>query len=160
MAMDITLFQDAAYSWAKRCFQSPDALAPAQRAFRFGEEAIELLQAAGTPRADVLRLVDYVYDRPTGSPYQEVGGTLITLALLCCALELDMELCADTELARCHDRLEAIRAKDLAKPAASPLSLQPVASPVCWSHRRLLALIVSPWLALAAWGIWRAMHHG
>jgi hypothetical protein len=90
-----------------------------ERGFRFGEEAIELLQANGTTKEDVLKLVDYVYSRPIGELHQEVGGTMVTLAALCEARGLDMIVKGVQEIARC-ERPEVrarIQAKQQAKRA-------------------------------------------
>lgn len=114
-------FQSRVWSWCIECFQRPDSLSREQRAFRFMEEAIELVQAVGTSREDVLRLVDYVYGRPPGSDAQEVGGVMVTLAALSQACVLDMEAWGEEELRRCVANTEKIRAKDLAKPQRSPL---------------------------------------
>jgi hypothetical protein len=82
-----------------------------ERGFRFIEEALELVQANGTSKEDVLKVVEYVYNRPEGSLSQEVGGTLVTLAALCEACQLDMDKCGWTELDRCWEKIELIRAK-------------------------------------------------
>lgn len=114
-------FQGKVHDWMRECFVRPDAMAPEQRAFRFIEEALELVQAVGTSKADVLRLVEYVYGRLPGDDDQEIGGVLVTLAGLATSRALIMEDCGRHELARCIRNTEAIRAKDLAKPQRSPL---------------------------------------
>ena len=62
-----------------------------ERSFRFIEEALELAQATGLTKEEVLRVVDYVYSRPVGEPKQEVGGVMVTLAILCSAADIDLE---------------------------------------------------------------------
>ncbi len=114
-------FQSRVFEWMRRCFVRPDGLARDQRAFRFIEEAIELVQAAGTSREDVNRLVGYVYSRPAGLVNQEIGGTMVTLAGLASSWDLDLNEAAELELKRCEAKTEKIRAKDLAKPQRSPL---------------------------------------
>lgn len=114
-------FQARVHDWMAACFARPDAMEPAQRAFRFIEEALELVQASGTSREDVLRLVDYVYGRPSGVVSQEIGGVMVTLAGLSTAFGLSMAYAANAELDRCRENTEKIRAKDLAKPQRSPL---------------------------------------
>jgi hypothetical protein len=104
-----------------RCFVRPDAMLPEQRAFRFIEEAVELVQAVGTSKADVLRVVDYVYGRPVGVVGQEIGGVSVTLAGLANSVDRSVDGCAEVELERCIANTERIRAKDLAKPQRSPL---------------------------------------
>jgi hypothetical protein len=114
-------FQARVYEWMKDCFKKPDALLPEHRAFRFIEEALELVQAVGTSRAEVLRVVEYVYGRPAGQDAQEIGGVMVTLAGLATSRALILNDCADEELSRCVINLERIRAKDLTKPQRSPL---------------------------------------
>jgi len=118
-------FQARVAEWMEDCFTRPDALTVAQRSFRFVEEALELAQAAGTSALDVMRLVAYVYDRPTGTRHQEIGGVMLTLAGLARACGEDMSHCAEEELQRCIANTEKIRAKDLAKPERSPLPGSP-----------------------------------
>lgn len=88
----------------------------AERAHRFIEESLELVQARGLSREDVLMLVDYVYDRPKGEDTQEVGGVLLTLAALCFAADINMQKCGEDELDRVWKNIEKIRAKQAAKP--------------------------------------------
>jgi hypothetical protein len=114
-------FQLRVWDWCRACFQRPDALSPEQRAFRFIEEAIELVQAIGTSREDVQRLVEYVYGRPAGCDTQEVGGVMVTLAALSQSRYLDMQAWGEEELRRCIANMDRIRAKDLVKPERSPL---------------------------------------
>jgi hypothetical protein len=114
-------FQLRVLDWMKACFVRPDALDRHQRAFRFIEEALELVQAIGTSKEDVLRLVDYTYGRPPGEPAQEIGGVGLTLAAIATAEGLDQSVCEEQELTRCIANTEKIRAKDLAKPQRSPL---------------------------------------
>jgi NTP pyrophosphatase (non-canonical NTP hydrolase) len=92
-----------------------------ERTHRFLEEALELAQASGCSRDEVLALVNYVYGRPEGKVEMEVGGVLVTLAGLCGALKLDMEAAGEAELKRNWDRIELIRAKQASKPHGSPL---------------------------------------
>jgi hypothetical protein len=109
-------FQARVGAWMQETF-GPDVSEDYQeRGFRFGEEAIELLQANGTSKQDVLKLVDYVFGRPIGEFHQEVGGTLVTLAALCHARGLDMAQAGDTEQRRCEQ--PEVRARIQAKQAA------------------------------------------
>jgi hypothetical protein len=114
-------FQDRVQDWMRRCFTRPDSMLPEQRAFRFIEEAVELVQATGTSRADVLRVVDYVYGRPVGVVGQEIGGVMVTLAGLANSVDRSVDGCAEVELERCIANTAKIREKDLAKPQRSPL---------------------------------------
>jgi len=73
------------------------------------EEALELVQAGGMPKADVLQLVDYTYGRPIGESHQEVGSVMVSLAALCLAQGLDIQQAAEIKLARIWTKVDAIR---------------------------------------------------
>jgi hypothetical protein len=78
--------------------------------------------------------VDYTFDRPVGDKFQEVGGVMLTLAALCCAQNIFMDIAGNTELDRVWDNLEKIRAKQKAKPKFGPLADLPKPScgnPLC-----------------------------
>lgn len=114
-------FQAAVHEWMLRCFGVEIAGDKVERNHRFLEEALELVQSAGTTREEALKLVDYVYGRPVGELHQEVGGTMVTLAALCQANGISMEISGEVELNRCWGKIEQIRAKQAAKPKMSPL---------------------------------------
>jgi len=61
----------------------PEAPSIRLRARRFLEEALELAQACNVDRENAIRIVNNIYDRPAGDPFQEVGGAAITLLALC-----------------------------------------------------------------------------
>ncbi|GBU16826.1 MULTISPECIES: hypothetical protein [Methylobacterium] len=94
-----TGFQSRNAVWMEECFRDDPTDLP-ERAARFGEESLELLQAAGMTREQVLQLVDYVFARPVGEPGQEIGGTLTCLAGLATLLRFDMAACGERELER------------------------------------------------------------
>lgn len=114
-------FQWRVWSWMRSCFIRPDSTLPAQRSFRFLEEALELAQAVGTTREDAQRLVEYVYGRPVGQVRQEIGGVMVTLFALAESTGNSAAQAGEQELDRCIANTEKIRAKDLAKPERSPL---------------------------------------
>jgi hypothetical protein len=114
-------FQSRVQPWLMVCFGEMIAGDREERNHRFLEEALELVQACGCTAHEAHQLVDYVYGRPIGEPHQEVGGVMVTLAALCLANGLDMHADAETELARIWTKVEAIRAKQAAKPKHSPL---------------------------------------
>lgn len=105
------------------CFGQAIAEDRSERNHRFLEEALELAQSCGATKAEALLLVDYVYDRPVGDPAQEVGGVLLTLAALCNARRIYMDVAGDTEINRVDtpDMIARIRQKQATKPASSPL---------------------------------------
>lgn len=121
--MDMTNYQANVAAWTHKIFGSAVATDVPTRCYRFIEEALELVQALGTTKEQVLQMVDYTYGRPVGEAYQEVGGVAVTLAALCAAIKLEMDNCAMKELIRCQrpEVIAKIQAKQATKPHASPL---------------------------------------
>jgi NTP pyrophosphatase (non-canonical NTP hydrolase) len=112
----------------RACFTPKIIADKLERADRFIEEALELAQATGYCGKRAHALVDYVFNRPVGEPFQEVGGVMVTLAALCNYHGLDMEDAAETELARVWTKIDKIRAKQASKPVGSALPI-PLSSP-------------------------------
>lgn len=122
-------FQQRVDGWMDACFTAEIKSDMIERADRFTEEALELVQTIPGFSADRAHaLVDYVFGRDTGERQQEVGGVMVTLAALCNPAGVDMVLAAETELKRISDpaTIQKIRAKQAAKPTGSAL---PVATP-------------------------------
>lgn len=115
-------FQQRVLPWLLACFGPAIAGDRAERNHRFLEEALELIQASGCTAAEAHQLVDYVFARDIGDKEQEVGGVMVTLAALCLAQGIDMHGAAETELAAIWTRVEAIRARQAAKPQFAPSS--------------------------------------
>lgn len=115
--------QQAASNWNVECFGQSTADNIEERNWRFMEEALELVQAMGASREDCEKMVDYVYSREVGDPAQEVGGTMITLALLCQASGLSMFSEGLKELIRIMqpEVIEKIRRKHMNKLHKAPL---------------------------------------
>lgn len=120
---DVEPFQARVQPWLLTCFGEMISGDREERNHRFLEEALELVQACGCTASEAHH-VDYTFGRPIGEPAQEVGGVMVTLAALCLANGLDMHAAAETELARIWTKVEAIRAKQAAKPKHSPLPEQ------------------------------------
>lgn len=116
-----TSLQERVKPWLDACFGPKIAADKVERNHRFLEESLELVQSLGCTASEAHQLVDYVYGRAVGEPSQEVGGVMICLAALCLASDLDMHEAAEVELLRIWGKVEAIRAKQAAKPAHSPL---------------------------------------
>ncbi|MDH1477750.1 hypothetical protein N5F13_25025 [Comamonas thiooxydans] len=116
-------FQQRVQPWMMTCFGPEISADRIERNHRFLEEALELVQSLGCTASEAHQLVDYVFGRPVGEPVQEAGGVMVTLAALCLASGLDMHACGETELARIWTKVEAIRAKQAAKPKHSPLPM-------------------------------------
>ena len=114
-------FQSRVRPWLIACFGEAIAADRGERNHRFLEESLELVQSTGCTRSEAHQLVDYVFDRPAGDPPQEVGGVEVTLAALCLAHDIDKHAAAEAELARIWTKVEAIRAKQAAKPKHGPL---------------------------------------
>lgn len=114
-------YQSRVLAWCIHCFGNEVALSLPIRNFRFLEEALELVQATGCTKLEVLKLVDYVYGRPIGEVKQEVGGVMVTLSSLCSAQRIDMSECAEVELARVWTKVDQIRTKQATKLAPYPL---------------------------------------
>ncbi len=74
--------QSHVYAWARSTF-GEDAAVPNERAYRFLEEALELVQAEGISAADVALLTVHVFQKPKGEPEQEAGGVGVTLLAYC-----------------------------------------------------------------------------
>lgn len=115
----IRSFQVRVTKWMGVCFGSRIATARRERVFRFLEEALELAQALDLTADDARLVVDYVYGRPVGEAFQEVGGVKVTLAALCWNEKIDMQDAAFTELERIErpEIILKIRAKQDAKSA-------------------------------------------
>ncbi len=118
-------FQDRTNHWLLSCMGPKIAKNKHERNFRFGEEALELLQAAGCSKSDVLDLVEYVYGRDVGDLEQEIGGTMVCLAALCTAHGLNLDIAENLELARCWNNIDKIRAKHDAKVLRTPHTALP-----------------------------------
>jgi hypothetical protein len=114
-------FQTRVGHWMAVCFGPAISANVTERNHRFLEEALELVQSKGCTASEAHQLVDYVFNRPIGEPFQELGGVMVTLAALANAADLNMDIAAETELLRVRDLIEKIRAKAAAKPKHSPL---------------------------------------
>ena len=113
-------YQDRVIDWAYACFPTK-TFDNIERGHRFIEECLELVQATGMSKEDVLTLVDYVYDRPVGEIKQEIGGVMVTIACFCHVLKEDMDKCGEDELESIWGRIEQIRSKQANKPRDSAL---------------------------------------
>lgn len=114
-------FSARTMDWYLACFGPVRQGDRVERVHRFLEEALELAQAQDCTKEDAHALVEYVYSRPKGDIGNEVGGVMITLAVLCEIAEVSMHKAGEEELARNWKRMDAIRAKRRDKPAGSPL---------------------------------------
>lgn len=61
-------------------------------------------------------MVSHVFaDKTPGDPVQELGGAMVTLAVLAETNKLNMMEAGEVELARCRERIDLIRAKTATK---------------------------------------------
>lgn len=114
--MKLGNYQILAFAWLCRCFGKEIARNKRERAFRFGEEAIELLQASELSKDDVINLVNYVYSREIGDPVDEIGGAIVCLTVLAEVHNVDLEMASEHALQKCEVNSEKIRTKGIAKP--------------------------------------------
>lgn len=116
-------FQGRVLDWLMDCFSMAICRDTTERNHRFLEEALELVQSTGCTASEAHQLVDYVFNRPVGDPFQEVGGVAITFSALCSCIDIDQDEAAEAELARISVPIimDKIRAKQAAKPKHSPL---------------------------------------
>jgi hypothetical protein len=122
-------FQKRAEYWAKICFGLELATSKRERVHRFGEEAIETMQAFGMTRKEAHAAVNYVYSRPVGDKRQEIGGTMTTLAVLCAAHGIDMIGEGERDLMEISDPevTRKIREKRTKKPDFGANDIEPIA---------------------------------
>lgn len=116
-------FQSRVRPWMHETFGPTVASDTLERSDRFLEEALELVQAAGYTRQRAVALVAYVFGRAPGELHQEIGGVMVTLAALSLAHKDDMHAAGEDELARVWTKVDAIRAKQAAKPVGSALPM-------------------------------------
>jgi hypothetical protein len=116
-------YQQRVLNWLMNCFSQEICRDITERNHRFLEEALELVQSTGCKRSEAHLLVEYVFNRPIGDPFQEVGGVAVTFAALCSCIDVEQNWAAEMELIRISapEILEKIRAKQAAKPKFSPL---------------------------------------
>lgn len=89
-----------AFEWAVRSFGIEHVQNRKLRALRLLEEAVELAQAFEVPKDKIMNLVEVVYQRPPGDPAQELGGVMVTTAVLAGTYGSNPEFFFEEELAR------------------------------------------------------------
>jgi hypothetical protein len=92
--------QASVAEWCKRCFGEDHAASVDQRGIRFLEEAVELYQAVNGDRAMAHKMVDYVFCREKGEPFQELGGVEVTTLALAAALGMSADAAGAAEVER------------------------------------------------------------
>lgn len=111
-------YQERVVNWLYQCFSKEVVESSSERNQRFLEESLELIQSTGLTEKAAHKMVEYVYSRPIGEPYQEVGGVMNTLAALCYVNGLSMEECGNVEMERIEppEIIKKIREKQKLKP--------------------------------------------
>lgn len=117
----MNVYQQEVNDWMQECFGPEISRDITERNHRFLEEALELVQSLNCTKSEAHQLVDYVFDRPIGEPFQELGGVMVTLAALSNASGLSMDYNGKMELQRVWEKIEQIRTKQASKPKHSPL---------------------------------------
>lgn len=137
-------YQRRVVHWLEKCIGLEKVMDQNERCARFFEEATELVQSLGLSKGECYQLVDYVYGRPSGEPLQEIGGTLVTLAILSHVANLGMFTAGERELQRCWTNIEKIRNKDANKPKFSPLPGTSETVKVVWGNSNSIQLAEDP----------------
>lgn len=84
-------FQRLIWNWGVAAFGSRHMTSKYERALRMLEEAVELAQACEVPKEKAGLVVDYVYSRPSGDAYTELGDVFMTTLALTANLGYDAE---------------------------------------------------------------------
>lgn len=87
------------------------AMESKERAMRFLEEALELVQAEGLNCTEMIKIVLHVDNKEPGQVEQELGGTILTLLAYADSKEYILSVCAELEL----DRIEKLPADKFRK---------------------------------------------
>ncbi len=149
-------FQEKVQEWMLVCFGPEVSADRLERADRFVEEVLELLQSVEYPRERIGALEDYVYSRPVGENNQELGGVMLTLAAFCESHGLFMQAAGEDELLRVWGKVEKIREKQAAKPHGSALPVA-TAAPQTGYDKALAEAIAERLRQIEAEG-WSAEH--
>ena len=119
MITDIREMQRVGIAAGREVFGDENMDNSAERIMRFGEEAIELMQAADMTETQVLQLVQYVFGRPKEPVIEkEYAGSFLTLLAAAGSHKVDLPEVFDTEVKRIIAKKDACRAKHDAKPKA------------------------------------------
>lgn len=87
-------------NWCIRCFGLEHTRNREQHAVRLLEEVLEACQSVRVSPEMAHKLIDYVYGRPVGQVYQELGGIGLTLLAFVDACDQSAAACEAQELMR------------------------------------------------------------
>lgn len=96
----LSVLTQIAWEWGERCFGEKHMEDEEARGERMVEEAIEVCQCLGISRKTTHRIVDMVYDKKVGEINRELGGLVLTTAVLCQTLSTDIETVYINEILR------------------------------------------------------------
>ncbi|MEX2126941.1 MAG: hypothetical protein WD871_01690 [Xanthobacteraceae bacterium] len=106
-------------AWCEATFGAGPAADLHERASRVVEEALELAQCEGVDPDLLHELIDHVFARKPGQPWQEAGGVGVTLLAYCERRAISAEQCERAEFARAVSvPKEKTRERQSAKAAA------------------------------------------
>jgi hypothetical protein len=112
-------------TWCVNAFGLREASHVTQRGIRLLEEAGETAQATGVELEMAHKIIDYVWSRPVGKLWQEIGGVGTTLLALAQAAGLDADLEEFREMTRVLSKpLEHFTQRNKAKNDAGFLVVQ------------------------------------
>lgn len=107
--------QRMAFAWAVQTYGEVAKKARYQ-AFRFLEEALELVQAMGLTKEDAIRTVEWVFSRSVGTVRVEVGDVRLSIDILAESQGVSSDDCYTACASRISDLDPAqMRAKEAAK---------------------------------------------
>lgn len=109
-------FQKIAEDFLKRTFNKKIIYSKEERAYRFLEESLELVQSLDIPKDKVLEFIEYVYNKPEGYPSKEIGDVQITLACMCVGLGIDLEEVSYERMRAALENAERIKERWKNKP--------------------------------------------
>lgn len=92
--------QEIVCAWGRTAFGEDHMNSQVERAMRLLEEAIELYQAVDAPAQKAHELVDLVFSRPKGRPFQELGGVGVTWMAMAGALGYSADHALHLEIVR------------------------------------------------------------
>ena len=108
--------QTKTLSFCINCYGIENTFSKRERALRFGEEAIELLQTTGLTKEDIINLIEYVYRKNPGEVKDEFAGAQLTLLALANSFGVYLDDEADNNLELVNKNMPMIIKKYCKKP--------------------------------------------
>jgi len=110
--------QERVRKFTIQCFGYHNTYDRRERAFRFGEEALEVMQAAGLTTKDVIALLEHVYSQNPGYLRKELANAHITLLSLATANSIDLDSTTESDLNWAIDHIPEIQQRHKQKDQA------------------------------------------